>query len=149
MNKEISGYPINVHLIFKRNNSLLFLKRQNTGMHDGFWCLPVGKMDKNETPKEAIIRETKEEIGVNITNPQLATIIATRQPNYYDKNKIWYDINMFFIIEDKNMSVYNAEPEKHSDINFFNFSDLPKIIPITAQGIKQYQENIPYGEYIV
>ena len=33
---------------------------------EGFWEFPGGKLEKNETPENCLIREIKEEIGVNL-----------------------------------------------------------------------------------
>ena len=36
-------------------------------------CHPGGKVDDNETPEQAIIREVQEEIGIDISNQSLST----------------------------------------------------------------------------
>jgi 8-oxo-dGTP pyrophosphatase MutT (NUDIX family) len=44
--------------IVQRKSKYLFIKR------NGFWDLPKGKMEKNETPRECAIREIEEECGI-------------------------------------------------------------------------------------
>lgn len=41
----------------------LFLQRGEIGDHAGTWCFPGGGIEKDESPEEAAIRETREETG--------------------------------------------------------------------------------------
>lgn len=43
---------------------VLFIKRAAKGDHHGDWCFPGGHIERSETPEEAALRETHEEIGV-------------------------------------------------------------------------------------
>lgn len=43
--------------------------------YKSYWTFPGGIIDKGETPKEAAIRETHEEVGITI-DPSLATFVA-------------------------------------------------------------------------
>ena len=49
---------------------LLLLRRANyIRKFGGKWCFPGGNIDNNETSKDAIIRELKEETGIIINDP--------------------------------------------------------------------------------
>lgn len=49
---------------------LLLLRRANyIRKFGGKWCFPGGHIDNNETSKDAIIRELKEETGISINDP--------------------------------------------------------------------------------
>lgn len=63
--------PISVQLIVENNNKILLLKRKNTGYEDGKYCLPGGHLEKNESIRSAIIREAKEEIGIELSKEDL------------------------------------------------------------------------------
>ena len=55
-----------VAAIIKKNNQYLIVQR-NKDKHLGLkWEFPGGKLEKNETPENCLIREIKEEIGVNL-----------------------------------------------------------------------------------
>ncbi|MCB8880134.1 NUDIX domain-containing protein [Acidisoma cellulosilytica] len=43
--------------------SVLFIKRSGVGDHGGEWCFPGGHIDPGETPAQAALRETHEEVG--------------------------------------------------------------------------------------
>ena len=63
--------PISVQVIVENNNKILLLKRKNTGYEDGKYCLPGGHLEKNESIRSAIIREAKEEIGIELSKEDL------------------------------------------------------------------------------
>ena len=50
-------------------NKVLIMKRQNTKFLSGLWEFPGGKIEKNETAIQSIIREVKEETNLSISNP--------------------------------------------------------------------------------
>ncbi|MCP4589592.1 MAG: NUDIX domain-containing protein [bacterium] len=47
---------------------------------DGQWCLPCGWVDANESPAEAVVRETMEECGLDVRPVQLVDVF-TRKPS--------------------------------------------------------------------
>ena len=52
--------------VIVKDNEILLTKRSDKLKHfPGFWCIPGGKIDAGETAEEAVIREIKEEIGVD------------------------------------------------------------------------------------
>ncbi|MGE3261022.1 MAG: 8-oxo-dGTP diphosphatase [Bacteriovoracia bacterium] len=53
------------------NNSLLMIHKKR-GQGAGKWNVPGGKMQEDETPEAAAIRETKEETGITPSNLQYA-----------------------------------------------------------------------------
>jgi 8-oxo-dGTP diphosphatase len=54
-----------------------------TPKHFGRNNLPGGGIELGETPEEAVTRETKEETGIDITNPQFLTAV----PQFFAWNK--------------------------------------------------------------
>ncbi len=72
----------------RHNNHTLMLhrvKKQND-MHAGKWNGLGGKFEAGETPEECVIREVREESGLEIRNPKLVGLLMF--PNF--KGADWY-----------------------------------------------------------
>jgi ADP-ribose pyrophosphatase YjhB (NUDIX family) len=97
--------------IFDDKNKILLCHRRDFDL----WNLPGGKLEKNESPWQAIIRETKEETGLNVKIKKLAGIYHKPQ-----KNEIIFQ----FVCEIINGKIkLNNEADK---IKYFAFNDIPK-----------------------
>lgn len=143
MSKRLFKVPIDVHLLILKENHVLLLKRQNTGFMDGYYCLPVGKHDGEESLTHAIIREAKEEVGITLLlkDTALCTVIHHCAPN-------WEGVNFFFICKDYEGELTNAEPDKCEKIDFFSIDHLPEnTLSIVKEAIKNYKDNISYSEF--
>jgi len=65
--------------IFNDQGEILLMKR-----FDGSgWCLPCGFVEQNETSSEAVIRETREETGLEVKVKQLVGVF-TRKPSAHN-----------------------------------------------------------------
>lgn len=56
------------------DNRVLIAKRPMDRHMGGLWEFPGGKVEENETPEEAVIRELAEELGIDITQSCLAPL---------------------------------------------------------------------------
>lgn len=72
-------------VLYDENNNVLFEKRAKEP-RKGCACLPGGFVDFNETAEEAMIRECREELGIEITD---FTYLCTF-PNVYPYKNIEY-----------------------------------------------------------
>ena len=60
--------------LIDNHDQILISKRPEKKHLSGYWEFPGGKVEKNETPENAIIREVKEELNVNINNKCIAPL---------------------------------------------------------------------------
>ena len=76
--KKIPHYNIAVGVVWKDNN-ILIAKRKVGGLLGGLWEFPGGKLYKNESSAECVIREIYEETGVRV---ELKEFISTIKHKY-------------------------------------------------------------------
>ena len=70
--------------VIKRNNKFLIQKRSDQGLLAGMWEFPGGKIEKGETPNDALKREIKEELGVRISSSRFLLNVR----HYYTQFKV-------------------------------------------------------------
>ncbi len=73
----------------KKDNKTLMLHRikKENDMHKGKWNGLGGKLENGESPEECVIREVKEESGLEIKNPKLKGILTFPA---FDGIEDWY-----------------------------------------------------------
>lgn len=55
-----------VAIIFDEQQRVLITQRPEAAAHGGLWEFPGGKLEEGESPVAALIREIKEEVGLEI-----------------------------------------------------------------------------------
>lgn len=59
-------------ILFDEKQHILVLKRRPTDVHDpGMWDIPGGRLNPNESPAAGVVRETFEETGISILEPEV------------------------------------------------------------------------------
>jgi len=61
---KLSGRTVAAIIEFP-NNKILLVKRK-TVVFKGYWALPGGRVDAGETVEQAVVREVKEETGLDV-----------------------------------------------------------------------------------
>ncbi|OGV27867.1 MAG: NUDIX hydrolase [Legionellales bacterium RIFCSPHIGHO2_12_FULL_37_14] len=119
-----------------KGNKLLLVKERS----DGLWTLPGGWADVNESPSEAIRRETKEESGFDV---EVIRIIAFWDKLKHDHPPEWpHAYKCFF-----HCNILAGKPEQNleiSEIDFFAIDKLPPLsLPrVTKPELLKLYENV-------
>lgn len=71
-----------VAAIIKQDNRI-FATQRGYGEFKGGWEFPGGKIEKNETPQEALIREIREELETTITVGKLIDTVEYDYPTFH------------------------------------------------------------------
>lgn len=141
-------YPLIVNLIVEHENQVLMLYRKNTPAYNNLYALPAGKVEFGDSLKENVIREAKEEVGIDILADDLQ-LVLTMWANYtYEEEQI-EDVGFFFKANTFKGEIFNAEPHKHDHLKWFSLDDLPQAIqPHAHAALKAYQQGLNYIEYV-
>jgi ADP-ribose pyrophosphatase len=101
----------------------------------GFWAKPGGGVEFGEKVEDALKREIKEELGVNI---EIIKFLGFTESSVTDYGKQhWISLN--YLAKIINGEVKNLEPEKHEEVKWFSLDDLPeKLVQNTIDSIDEY-----------
>ena len=106
-----------VILLFTDDKQIVTISRKNNFNHFG---LPGGKVQENETEFEAIIRECKEEIGIDLSDTLLVPIYSDYEGNYW---------TTAFIAPNITGELNNLSPEKDTIIKFQSENEFMECTP--------------------
>ena len=106
-------------LLLDTDGQVLFGRRQNTGFEDGAYHLPSGHLEAGESVVEALIREAKEEVGVNIAPEDVEFSHVMHNSSSGGR------VAFFFSVQQWEGTPENREPEKCSELGWFPLDALP------------------------
>ena len=142
MAKQRFKLVIDVHLIVRKGNKILLLKRQNTDYEDGSYHLPAGHMDGNEPVTEALIRESKEEIGIDINEVDVKLVHIMHSLTNSER------MGFFFEAKKWHGEITNMEPEKCSALEWFDLNNLPiPMVPYALYALSCYKNDQLFSKY--
>jgi ADP-ribose pyrophosphatase YjhB (NUDIX family) len=131
-------------VLINDQNQILLSKRINTGYKDGEYGLVSGHVEKNESFKLAMIREAKEEANMVIYFEQLEMIHLMHRKIANEHRE---RVDMFLIAKQWEGEITNLEPEKCSELSWFDINNLPEnTIDYVAIAIEKIKKNEYYSE---
>lgn len=102
---------------------ILFLKSHNSEYENGLYNIPAGHIDEWEWPFEAIIRELKEELWIDVARDDLRMYQVSRDnPNFKNKMYIWFR----FEVLSYSWEIKNMEPHKVEKLEFLDYDGSEK-----------------------
>ena len=130
-----------VLLVLPKENKILLSKRFQTGYQDGNYSLPAGHIEDNETLRQALVREAKEEIGIDVKIPDVNLVHVMHRKEKDIR------VDFFFTVSSYQGVPKNCEPERCSKIIWSEMDQLPtNTIPYIKQAISCFQKGIFYSE---
>ena len=130
--------PVTVDGLIIKEGKTLLVKRNNEP-YFGFWAIPGGYVEWEETCEEAVVREVKEE-----TN--LKTGIKSMVGVYSDPSRSpYHTITVAYLLEILGGEVKKSE--EATDINWFPLDNLPPLAFDHKEIIKDYVEKF-LKEYV-
>lgn len=114
-------------LILDEEENVLLLLRKSPP-EAGSWTIPGGHVEFMERLEETIIREVKEEVGVEI---EIKSLLCVTEPIAKEEESHW--VSPVFLAQIKGGQPENLEPEVTQEINWFSLDNLPEKINITTR----------------
>src|SRR3989338_5936786 len=113
MPKERNNAVPASYLILRKGKEILFMRRKGSGYYDGWYSVPAGHVEAGELPVDALLRETKEELGITLDKND-ARLVHTMYRTKHDETGDRADL--FFKVAKWAGEITNAEPHKCDDI---------------------------------
>lgn len=128
-----------IYMLLIKEDKILLGRRFNTGWQDGNYGLPSGHLEEDESLVEAVIRETTEEVGIDIKPEDLKHVHVMHRKSIY--------IDFFFESQKWSGEPGVMEKDKCDDLKWFPLSELPlNIVPSVKFAIQNYQDGISFSE---
>ena len=116
-----------VHMIIKKDSKILVQKRIGTKLWNNFYALPAGHIDKGENQYDALIREAKEELDIEIKKEDIINSYAVLRRNFFELDNVLSDpyIDFYFELENYIGTPRIAESDKCAELFWVDENDLP------------------------
>ncbi len=103
------------------NKRVLLQKRSpNKRFSPNMWGVTAGHVDADETIKQALYREVKEELGIDLKNYKIKKLITlARSRNYFS--------NYYHIIANIPLSEFTLQKDELSEVKYFDYEQLKNL----------------------
>jgi mutator protein MutT len=109
-----------VGALLRDGQVLLGLRSPEKRAYPGVWDLPGGVIEEGETELVALARELFEELGVRIAIGATSHLVRLTVGMEDDSVKL-----SAWLVRDWDGTPFNAAPEEHDDLGWFNLEELP------------------------
>ena len=132
-----------VQLIALREGLVLLSMRANTGFEDGNYGLVSGHIEGDEATRAAMVREAREEAGIQI-DPAHLRLVHTMHRRSPDREYI----DLFFEASSWLGEPDNREPGKCDELAWFQPDDLPaNTIEYVREAIVRSRAGASFSEF--
>jgi 8-oxo-dGTP diphosphatase len=134
--------PSAVHLFLIRDSQVLLLRRFNTGYEDGKYSVIAGHLGGDEKIKAAMIREAREEAGIEISPLDLQVVGVMHRKSNDER------IDFFLTTTSWSGEIANREPDRCDQLAWFDVDELPEdMIPYVRRALDNYRRGIWFDSF--
>ena len=120
-------------VILNEEEEVLLLLRKN-GPEAGYWTIPGGAVEWFETCHDAIKRECREELGLEIEVDRLLAVV-----DHIVKEDRTHWVSMEYLVRVEAGFATNRETKENEDLKWFSLSALPaRITEPTREAVRSY-----------
>jgi SAM-dependent methyltransferase len=129
---------VDVHLFLLRGGDVLLSRRAGTGYADGLLHAPSGHLEDGEDVRSGMIREAREEIGVDLAPDELDAVLVMQHKAPDGRPRIgWFFVSR---LAAGAAEPANQEPDKCSELGWYPLAQLPDdMVAYCRAGIDAYR----------
>lgn len=135
--KELLVYPVAAACIKNVKGEVLLVKKHSSGI----WGFPGGGIEPTETVLQALNREIKEELNLDIRSPKLTAIYSSPRFDFaYPNGDRVHPLIFFFDCRVSNRQKFSPSQEIET-ARYFSLNKLPpKMLPCCVQKAKDCRQ---------
>ncbi|QVQ52606.1 NUDIX domain-containing protein [Spiractinospora alimapuensis] len=131
---------VDVQVLLIAQESVLLVRRANTGFCDGMWSPPTGRLRAMESVVLRAVREAEETLAVSVDPERLRFLHVTHYRSDSDR------VVFVFAATAWDGEPANAEPHEHDALSWFPLDALPEeTIACTVAAIANYRAGRPFS----
>lgn len=128
---------VDVHLFLRRGGEVLLTRRANTGYADGLLHAPSGHAEDGEDVREAMLRETREEIGLRLDPRELRVALVMQHRSPAGEPRVGWFFEAWL---GEGREPVNAEPHKCSELGWYPLEAPPAdMVAYCRAGLDAYR----------
>lgn len=132
---------LKARLILEQKGKILLLKQ--TSRNGGKYSLVGGTVENQELAIQALIRESKEEAGINLDRDSLVLVHTLHK-----KKGTRSRIVLYFKASKWGGTIQSLEPKKFKKVAWHDLKNLPKnMSPTVKHVLNKYRKGIVYSEF--
>jgi len=144
MGKERNKAVPAVYLILEKGDEILLMRRQNSGYYEGWYSVPAGHVEAGELPLDALLREVKEELGIELNKSKIRLVHSMYRTKHDETGD---RMDLFFVATRWSGELVNGEPHKCSDIRWFPVAALPEhTVHHVREAVANVEDGVTYSE---
>lgn len=141
--RERFKFDASLFCIAREQGHILAVRRSQTGWMDGFWSLPAGAHDGNESYRDGALRELREETGL-IGKPEACFLVHVQQ--VFTSKTEWQAL--YFSVDVFNGTPLIAEPHKHDRVEWRSLLETnEKIVPYVRAALVEIARGSIYSTF--
>ena len=132
-----------IYMIIKNEKGeILFQRRCGSKLWPNFLGLPAGHVDKGEDVYQALVREAREELNIDINDKNIEDTFVVNRIN---KNlKPYYDV--YFVIKNYKGIIKINEPNKCQELKWVLLDNMPDdVIEFEKIALTNYKKGIKFS----
>ncbi|MEI6532530.1 MAG: NUDIX domain-containing protein [Candidatus Roizmanbacteria bacterium] len=130
-----------VYGFLMKDKNVFLMRRYNTGFADGNFSVPAGHVEADESITQAMVRELKEETGIDVNENDLHLAHVMKR-----KSTESIYIDFFFVISKWDGQPHNRELDKCDLTEWCLMDELPQnILGYINDALNSYKEGILFS----
>jgi len=114
----VQNIRIRVAGILVRDDKILLVRHEKNGK--SYWLIPGGGVDFGETAGEALVREYREEVGLEVEVGKLVLVQDSIPPNRHRQV-----LNLYFLVASQGTEIKVTQDAVLKDAAFYTLKEFP------------------------